>query len=130
MGVLAVIGFAFSLLGIVVLFALKAWETWRGYVLAPALRTRADLHALRLKAYLMNNRREAAKIVPFLGLVSRYLIHEGALAFARAAHFTGVQAHRLADLVSHKHRFERQAPRSEFLKAVSEHKNGNGGLDS
>ncbi|MBI2030588.1 hypothetical protein HYT05_03125 [Candidatus Kaiserbacteria bacterium] len=88
--------------------------------MAPDLRTRADEQALRFKAYIMNGRQEVAKIIPFTALMMRYFIHEGALAFARAAHFTGVQAHRLADFVSHKHHFERQAPRSEFLKRVSQ----------
>ncbi len=120
MALFATIIFAFSLVGIIVLFALKAWETHRGYVLAPTLRTQADEQALRFKAYIMNGRQEAAKIIPFTTLMMRYFIHEGALGFARAAHFTGVQAHRLADFVSHKHHFERQAPRSEFLKRVSE----------
>lgn len=120
MALFATIIFGFSLVGIIVLFALKAWETHRGYVLAPDLRTRADEQALRFKTYIMNGRQEAAKIIPFSTLMMRYFIHEGALAFARAAHFTGVQAHRLADFVSHKHHFERQAPRSEFLKRVSQ----------
>ncbi|MBM3261027.1 hypothetical protein FJY93_01275 [Candidatus Kaiserbacteria bacterium] len=119
MGVFATIIFAFSLAGIVFLFAFKAWEIRRGLELAPNLRQKADQKALRLKSSLMNSREEAAKIVPLLGLLSRYLIHEGALGFARAAHFSGVQAHRLADFVSYKHRFERQAPRSTFLKQVA-----------
>lgn len=120
MALFATIVFGFSLFGITTLFILKAWETRRGYVLAPTLRLRADEQALRFKAYIMNGRQEAAKIIPFAILMIRYFIHEGALAFARAAHFTGVQAHRLADFVSHKHHFERQAPRSEFLKRVGQ----------
>ena len=120
MALFATIVFGFSLIGITALFVLKAWETHHGYVLAPDLRTRADEQALRFKAYIMNGRQEASKIIPFTTLMMRYFIHEGALAFARAAHFTGVQAHRLADFVSHKHHFERQAPRSEFLKRVGQ----------
>lgn len=120
MALFATIIFGFSLFGITILFALKAWETHRGYVLAPTLRLRADEQALRFKAYIMNGRQEVSKIIPLTTLMMRYFIHEGALAFARAAHFTGVQAHRLADFVSHKHHFERQAPRSEFLKRVSQ----------
>ena len=120
MGVFATIIFALSLAGIVFLFAFKAWEIRRGLVLAPSLREKADQKALHLKDYLLNSRQEAAKIVPLLGLMGRYLIHEGALGFARAAHFAGVQAHRLADFVSYKHRFERQEPRSEFLKRVGD----------
>ncbi|MBI5004074.1 hypothetical protein HZC00_03200 [Candidatus Kaiserbacteria bacterium] len=119
MALIATIVFTCSLIGILALFALKAWEVRRGYAWAPALRARADHQALRLKAYIMNERYEAAKIIPLLGLMGRYFMHEAALSFARAAHFAGVQAHRFADFVSHKHHFERQAPRSEFLKQVS-----------
>jgi len=119
MALFATIIFALSFFGIIALFVLKAWETRRGFVLAPDMRRGADERALRLKHYLMNGRQEASKIIPLLVLLGRYVIHESALGFARAAHFAGVQAHRLADLVSHKHHFERQAPRSEFLKQVS-----------
>lgn len=120
MALFATVIFALSFIGITVLFILKAWETHRGVILAPSMRHRADEQALRFKAYIMNGRSEIAKIIPFVTLMMRYFIHEGALGFARAAHFTGVQAHRLADFVSHKHHFERQAPRSEFLKQVAQ----------
>lgn len=120
MGLFAIIVFALSLLGIIILFALKAWEERHATIVAPSARQRADQRALELKAQLMQARRQASHIWPFIILFCRYLIHEGALSFARAAHLAGAQANRLADLVSHKHRFERQAPRSEFLKQVAE----------
>jgi len=121
MAVFTISLFAFSLLGIVSLFALKSWEARSGRIIAAQARQRADMKALELKMRLMDGRQQASKIVPFAILLSRYLIHEAALGFAASAHFAAAQANRLADFVSHKHRFERQAPRSEFLKQVSEY---------
>lgn len=117
---LVIIVFAVSLLGIIALFGLKIWEERHEATLAPAARRRADLRALELKARLMDARQRSSQVGPFLILLSRYMVHEGALGFARIARVAAIQANRLADFVSHKHRFERQAPRSEFLKAVSE----------
>jgi hypothetical protein len=48
------------------------------------------------------------------------------LGFAAFARSSERQAHRLADLVSHKHGFVPRETRSEFLRKMSEHKNGGG----
>jgi hypothetical protein len=120
MGLLATGLFLCSLIGIIALFALKMWEERHMTTLAPAIRTRADLYAVKLKSQIMEASGRASHVWPFLMLLSRYLIHEGALGFARIAHIAAMQAHRLADFVSHKHHFERQTTRSTFLKQVGE----------
>ena len=120
----AIVVFGSSIVLIGVLFILKRWEEGSGRVLAPALRRGADRQALELKDRLLNLRYDLARIPPFLVLYARYLVHEGALGFAALARTSEHQAHRLADLVSHKHGFVPRETRSEFLRQVSEHKNG------
>ena len=118
--------FTLSLLGILGLFIFKYVETERGIMLVPKLRVKADAQALRFKSFLAQGRYTLAALPPFLLHVMRIVIHEAALAAAQLARFLESQAHRLADFVSHKHRFEARETRSEFLKKVSEHKNNNG----
>ena len=119
-----------SCIGIAGLFGLKYWEA-KHRTLAPGLRERLDVEALRLKDLLGAARIDLAKLLPHAVRLTRILLHEAALGLAVVARFAERQAHRLADLVSYKHRFEKRATRSEFLKKVSEHKNGNGnGLDT
>lgn len=135
----AVAVFIASLLGIVAIFGLKHWEEKKQVVVAPAIRTRADVHAREFKKLLGQSRVELMKLPPILLYISRVLVHMAALKAAASARYLERQAHRLADVVSHKHRFERRAPRSEFLKQMSEHpmrdtrsnevdKNGGAGL--
>ena len=52
-------------------------------------------------------------------------LHFAALEFAHLARQASRQAHRLADFVSHKRNFERKETRSEFLRKMTELKNGN-----
>jgi hypothetical protein len=124
MTVSAIVVFGISLIAIASLFVLKQWETGSGRMVAPVLRSRADRRALALKARLFHIRLDLARIAPIAFLYLRYLIHEGALGFAALARMSERQAHRLADLVSHKRTFVAREPRSEFLKKVSDHKNG------
>lgn len=119
--------FGISLVLIVALFALRWWELKQQRVLAPALRDRADERARELKDALLHSNRILSRIPPLAAILSRYVVHEMALALAALARFSERQAHALADMVSHKHRFERRETQSEFLKQVSGHKNGNGG---
>jgi len=116
--------FGISLLGIVGLFAIKRWEIKNERVLAPGLRERADRLAFRLKELLLALEADAQRLPPELLHGSRTLLHQGALIVASFLRFLSIQVHRLADFVSHKHSFRRNAPRSEFLKKVLEHKNG------
>ncbi|OGG79597.1 hypothetical protein A3A39_02100 [Candidatus Kaiserbacteria bacterium RIFCSPLOWO2_01_FULL_54_13] len=123
---LATSAFLFSLAGIVGLFALKEWETRHNRNMAPKLRERADAWAIRLKELLLALQVDAEKLPPEILHVSRIAIHEAALLSAAFLRFLALQAHKLADFVSHKRSFQRRAPRSEFLKKVLEHKNGGG----
>lgn len=119
--------FIFSLLGIAGLFALKEWERKNARVVAQPLRERADGLALRFKELLFALETDIQKLPPELTHFSRIGIHRFALFVAGLLRFLSLQAHRLADFVSHKRAFVRRAPRSEFLKKVLEHKNENGG---
>lgn len=129
--VFATIIFVGSLIGIVALFGLKHWEMRREKLLVPAMRSELDRRAVQLKELMAAARVDLEKLPPIVMRLSRFAIHEAALGFAAMAHFAEREAHRVADLVSHKHRFERRETRSEFLKKVAEHKNGNSnGLDT
>ena len=117
---------AFSIAGIIGLFALKNREAKTGRVLAPGLRAVADIRALELKALLTKMQEEVEKTPSASVRFARIAVHDMALGFASLARFLEDRAHQLADMVSHKHRFERREPRNEFLKRVGEPKNGNG----
>ena|SRR6185436_13173327 len=120
----AIIVFAFSFVGITGLFALKYWELQRERVVLPEFRRKNDMRAQRVKELAHAARVDLEKLLPEIVRVARILVHEAALALAALARFSERQAHRLADLVSHKRGFERRETRSEFLKKVAEHKNG------
>jgi len=119
--------FITAFLGICALFALKRWEESRGeQVVAPALRARLDASARHLKDLIEAGQKDLEKLLPTLMHVSRLSLHLAAVGFGHMAHWVGEQSHRLADLVSYKHRFERRELRSEFLKKVIRHKKDNG----
>lgn len=119
--VYAAVLFFGSLIGIAILFGIKAWEVRNGRVLAPVARTRADIGALRVKALLDLAQEEVQKVPPAIIYIARLLLHETALGTAALARTLERQAHRLADTVSHKHRFERRESRSEFLRQMNDH---------
>ena len=118
--------FALSLLGIIALFSVKAWELKSSRVLIPSIREKADARALELKRLLAQSQVELHKLPPEIMYLARTIVHDAALGAAWIARFLEHQSHRLADLVSHKRGFERRETNSEFLKKVAEHKNGNG----
>ncbi|MDO8514741.1 MAG: hypothetical protein Q7S50_04310 [bacterium] len=118
--------FVVSLVSIVLLLLLKNWEMRHGRVLAPGIRGKLDAHAILLKTLLTALRVDLEKLPPEAARLSRITIHEAALGLAAVARFAERHAHQLADLMSYKHRFEKRDTRSEFLKKVAEHKNGNG----
>lgn len=109
---------------LIVLFSLKRAEVARGRRFGEAFRTRADERALRIKAALENGEAYLAEMPYFFSALSRYFVHVGALSFAKIARASAQRAHHLADLVSHKRGFERRETKSQFLKDVSEYKNG------
>jgi hypothetical protein len=123
---IALVFFALSLFGIIVLFAHKAWELRTERVLAPVMRERADERAELFKQLLERGQREFRRLPPALVDLSRTILHDAALGAAATARFLERQSHRLADLVSHKRTFERRETTSEFLKSVSSYKNESG----
>lgn len=127
---LAIFVFFFSLVGIAALFGQKWREIRRGKALAPDLRSRADREAEKLKELAEAAWMDLGKVPPEALRLARVLVREMALGVAALARFLERQAHRLADFVSHKRGFERRETRSEFLRKVAEHKNGNGRLDT
>lgn len=120
----ALVVFLISLVAIGGLFGVKYWEIRSGRILFPGVRLKADARAGQLKELILAARLDIAKLPPNLLRLFRFLIHEAALGLAALARIGERQAHRLADTVSYKHRFERRETRSEFLKKVAEHKNG------
>lgn len=116
--------FATSLIGILLLFTIKKLESSRERRFAENMRTRADQGALHVKQWLEMGEWYLEKTPWFIAALARYGVHIGALSFARLARTSAEQAHKLADLVSHKHRFERRETKSQYLRDVSEYKNG------
>lgn len=123
----AFIVFFVALSGIVLLFALKYVEVRTQRIIFAPLRERADIRALQLKELLDAARLDLSRIPPEVVRLSRIGIHQLALGFAALARGAERYAHQVADLVSYKHHFEKRDTRSEFLKKVAEHKNGNAG---
>lgn len=124
MFILAITGLGISLVGLVTLFSLKYAEMNRGTLFASEFRVRADTITRMTKATV---RFGLARIreLPYEALhISRFLIHIGAVIFARGARAAEAGAHKLADRVSHKHHFERSETKSSFLRSVSAHKDG------
>ena len=123
---IAAIVFFISLGALFGLFGLKYWELSHGRILFPNIRTKADMRARVLKELMIAARLDLSNVSPTFMRLVRFFLHRFALAFASFARLAEQQSHRLADMVSYKHRFEKRETRSEFLKKVSEHKNGNG----
>lgn len=122
--------FGISLLGIMVLFCAKAYEVAHPTPVWGKWRERADEFALRVKWVLRVLEWYFVHLPQFLMLLTRWGIRTGALWFARLARLSAEHAHRLADFVSHKRSFERRETKSEFLKQMTDHKNGNSGNNS
>jgi hypothetical protein len=118
----ALVVFVVALFGLVGLFTLKFLELERNYTIAPGARVWADERALKFKEFLGRSHFEFSKVVPAFIFLLRLGVHELALLFAAFARIMERQAHRIADMVSHKHRFERRESRSEFLKKVGDYK--------
>lgn len=125
---LAIASFAVSFVGIAGLFALKYREEKAGRVYLPSLRDSADEKAVAFKGWLARRGKDLELLPPFAAMLARRGVHELALSFAAIARMGETQAHRLADLVSHKHRFERRAPRSEFLMRVAQRGSNDAGV--
>lgn len=114
--------FFMSFLGLAALFGMKEWEVRSGRILFPYIRRELDRAAIFVEETIEALKKDAEKIPPELLRLSRIALQEIALALATFLRFLSLEAHKLADLVSHKHNFVHRAPRSEFLKKVIEHK--------
>lgn len=121
---LSVLGF--SIVGVILLFAIKKYELSRGRLVGGSMRDDADLFALRVKWVFLVVEWYLARLPDFVFLLTRYGIRIGALYTARIARRAEAQAHGIADFVSHKRNFERRETRSHYLKQVGEHKSDNG----
>lgn len=111
-----------SIVGLSALFAFKAFEIRRGAVIAPQMRRRLDKFARITKLYILGIGYLIETLPSRLVLIARVLLHAGAVGAARLARMAEERAHQIADLVSHRHRFERRETNSIFLKQVGEHK--------
>lgn len=120
----ATVLFGISMGGLVALFSLKAWEDARGAVFFPQVRSILDTYALTMRAFVISLDDGIAHLPTYSALYARFFVHMAAVSFARVARAAERSAHRIADRVSLKHRFERRETQSDFLKKVSEHKNG------
>src|SRR5690242_9087490 len=105
MEIVAMVLLGVSILGIAGLFYVKHWEERNARIFVPALRLRADTYALDLKAFLGHAQYEFKKLGPTSVRVARALLHDLALTLAALSRASERGAHRLADMVSHKHRF-------------------------
>ena len=117
----AIITFSVALFGIAVLFLFKLYRlrTTDAATLGQP-RTRADYMALSLKARIMRFSAFMETLPSTMWLIIRYFIHRGAKSFAKLARTSEIAAHRLADRVSHRHRFERGTKTSNYLRKVGE----------
>jgi CRISPR/Cas system-associated protein Csm6 len=109
-----------SILGISLLFYVKHWETKNARVFVPGVRILVDEGALLLKAFLLKCQQECRKLGPTSIRIGRAILHDLALALAALSRASERQAHRLADMVSHKHAFQRRETKNDFLKHVGD----------
>jgi len=121
--------FFLALILVLALLTLKQWEVAHERVIFPRMRYKADMQALHLKELAFAARKDVSNLPPFLLDAAQSVVHGIAVDAGSLAIWLGRQSHRLADTVSHKRNFERRETKSEFLKKVSEHKNGNGNGD-
>lgn len=124
MTLFAVIVLGISVLGIITLFLVKRYELAHNRLVGGRLRERADDFALDVKWVFLVVEWYLARLPAFMSLFGRYVLRTGALLFARVARTSAERAHHIADLASHKHKFERRETKSDYLKQVGEYKNG------
>ncbi|MBI5457078.1 hypothetical protein HY969_05060 [Candidatus Kaiserbacteria bacterium] len=122
----AVTVFFASLAGIAALFSVKLLEEKRARTYGSGFWAIADTLALKCKALLISIESALSRMPSLTMYASVRLLAFAAAGLARLMHGAAEAAHRLADLVSHKHNFERRETRSDFLKQVSEYPRTNG----
>ncbi|MEK7628842.1 MAG: hypothetical protein AAB421_05545 [Patescibacteria group bacterium] len=114
--------FVLSVVGLAVLFTIKAVELERGVLFAARPRRRADVYAMAIKILIQSFSERLENTPTHLLTFGRFLVHIAALGFARVARAVERSSYKIADRVSHRHGFERGETRSSFLKSVSDHK--------
>ncbi len=127
MVVFASVVFFVSLLLIVMLFALNMREARSGKYPLAEWRSVADVEAVKLRELALAADLDLRKVPSLVAHFAHVAIHFAALEFAHLAREASRRSHALADFVSHKRNFERRETRSEFLRKMTELKNGNGG---
>ena len=118
--------FGISLVGLLGVFGLKAWEVSRGSVTAPRLRERLDGYALTLKRLVAQAGHLIEQLPSLAVWTLRTVVHVLAVATAAVARVAERRAHQIADLVSHKHSHEhaqQKRTESHFLSQISEETN-------
>lgn len=116
----AIIVLGVSILGLIALFFIKHWEEKNARIFMPKFRLAADDRSLEIKSILLWCQKELQKLGPTSLRITRFLLHDLALSLAALSRASERGAHKLADMVSHKHAFQRRETKSEFLKQVSE----------
>ncbi len=130
MPITAFVIFGLTLFGIIILFAIKIREMAYPSAVRAPWRDRADDFALQIKWVILVLEWYISRLPLLTTRIVRRIVGSAALSYARLARVSAEQAHLLADFVSHKRSFERRETKSQFLKQVIEHKNGNGGDDA
>ncbi len=122
--------FYISLVGIIALFSLKAWEKRHGKVYAAALRERSDIaiESAVVRCVREYRRHDKERIVALVWQGFRY-VRERFLASKNAAERSWKKILAKAE-GRREHTRTYNAPVSFFLKQISDYKNGNGHLKS
>lgn len=126
----ATIIFFASLVLIIGLFALKLYEERRGERVMEPIRDSADDAAREIKRAVVHSRVQLEKLPPEVAHVTLRGTVSLALSAAALARTFEAQAHRFADFVASKRNFQRRETKSEFLKQVTDYKNGTGEEES
>ncbi len=117
--------FFHALILIVALFTVKQWELMHERVLMPQWRARADVKALRVKELAFAARKDIEHLPPFLSMPLRAscMVSRSMQAILPS----GSAGNRIVSPTMYrtKRNFERRETKSEFLKKVSKHKDGN-----
>ena len=104
------------------LFYFKYREVTRGEVFLGNLRDRADEKALIFKKELFALNTSSMYVPKRLVSISKKVGNVLAVKIAVVARLVERGAYKVADRLSHRHRFEKKATSSKFLKEVTEHK--------
>lgn len=117
-----VVCFASALVALVLLFVVAYAEERRGALFLSRAQGALDLWALGVERRLAHAGRVLDHWPTYVAQVGYYSVHVTAVLVALLARAAEKRAHRVADFVSLKRSFIRRETKSDFLKAVQEHK--------